>query len=430
MGKYLVIVFIFLPLLNINDLVINDNYEFNNIRIEYGKYNQDGYLSIYDLENEEYINETIYDDGFIEEFIYLAEVDNNLFIIVCKRSFYLGEEKKINDYQLLKYNCLGELLDSYIIDDNYINFYNHHNHIILEDESNNYSYLNKDFQEESELKLKTDFIGNYNVQYQGEAFINNKFINSINLTYPGIYNIDIIDGDYQFSYVITLEPDIIVEGDSSNYNYYGEIKVYSFGDLYINNQPYQSGKSINQVGQYSLVVKGVNEYIKEFSFSIYPEIYYNNGIDSFILDNNKVINYPIRIYASIEQLYINNELYNNELINQPGIYTLGYEQNGISENIDFSIYPRVEGISNNKKYDKLEIYIFGKAYINDEEYSGKVSLNQPGNYTLKTYFDNQLYESYEFEIVSNNDNFNITSYIKYAFIILLAIGGLIFFWKK
>lgn len=429
MGKILLVLLTIFFIYNLDELVINDNYEFNSLRIEYGSYQDDGYLSIYDLERDEYVNEVIYDDGFLEENIYLAEVSKNSFIVVCKRNYLLGENLKLHDYILLKYNLMGELLASETISKNYTNFYNHHQTLVLEKDGK-YSYLNEAFEIVNELDLKTDFLGNYCAQHQGDAFINGEYINELKLTYPGYYEIEIIDDNYTFIYSIVLKPDIIIEGDLVNNNYYGEIKIFSFGELYLNEELYQSGKAIKAPGRYKLEVKGENNYVKVLEFCIYPYIYYYNGIDSFIFDEDKVINKPIRIYSSVEQLYINNEVYNNEIINQPGRYNLNYQQNGIEENIEFIIYPRIEGVKDNNKYNNINIFIFGEAYINDELYSGKVNFNQPGKYIIKLYFENEVYKTINFEIISNSFTIDKVKYIKYGFVLLLSLGGVIFFWKK
>ncbi|MCF7924232.1 MAG: hypothetical protein K9L64_03890, partial [Candidatus Izimaplasma sp.] len=270
----------------------------------------------------------------------------------------------------------------------------------------------------------------YKEQFQGEAYINGVFAEEINIVYPGVYNIEIRDNDYSHQYSIIVEPDIVINGDMINNNYYGEIQIYSFGELYLNGEFHTSGVTISEAGEYILEIHGVNDYVESITLLLYPYIYYNNGKDNFILKEDSNIDYPIRLFAKTIDLYVNGEIYNNELINKPGSYQLYYNLNNLEENIEFNIYPRIEGIKNNEVYSSVDFYVFGEAIINGEEYQGLVSINDPGEYHLELYFNTDIYQTIDFEIQKFSSKPNISNYIKYGFIGILGIGVMIFFWKK
>lgn len=415
-------------------------FEYNDYSIEYGSATNDteidGYLKIYDSTGL-LINESAFDDNGIEIFKYLALTSETSFIIVCD-IYYPSDGYTLPVYRetvLLKYDFSGNLLTKEYLNYKPINYFNHNYCLILKT-SNSEIIYNNELKIIDNLNINNEFIATFSYQFQGQALINGVDVEKIDLSYPGIYFIEINDGDYNFSFTITLHPDYMINGIRYEEGYLGTVKVFSFGELYINGDEYLIGSSLTEVGNYTLIIKGENDYHKEVNFVILPDVVYNDGTDQEQLMEDSEFMTPIRIFSNSQAMFLNDEIYSSDLIDLPGVYTLTLIGiNNYQEEISFTIIPSVSGIENNETYQETQIDIFGKAYLNGEEVTGEVIISENGDYKLELILDGEVYRTYNFrieiiaEVEETNEN-QFEEYYKYIFLIILVVGLALILRKK
>ena len=415
-------------------------FEYNDYSIEYGSVTNnteiDGYLKIYDSTGL-LINESTFDDNGIEIFKYLALTSETSFIIVCD-IYYPSDGYTLPVYRetvLLKYDFSGNLLTKEYLNYKPINYYNQNYCLILKT-SNSEIIYNNELKIIDNLNIYNEFIATFSYQFQGQALINGVDVEEIDLSYPGIYFIEINDGDYNFSFTITLHPDYMINGIRYEEGYLGAVKVFSFGELYINGDEYLIGSSLTEVGNYTLIIKGENDYHKEVNFVILPDVVYNDGTDQEQLMEDSEFMTPIRIFSNSQAMFLNDEIYSSDLIDLPGVYTLTLIGiNNYQEEISFTIIPSVSGIENNEIYQETQIDIFGKAYLNGEEVTGEVIISENGDYKLELILDGEVYRTYNFrietidEVEETNEN-QFEEYYKYIFLIILVVGLALILRKK
>jgi hypothetical protein len=415
-----------------------DVYQFESVVVEYGNIvidnNSDGYVRFINYDGS-LLDEFIFDNNGYDVFRYLAIVNEDEFVIVCD-TYYSTDMFAMPEYRdsvLLKFDTSGVLVDRLYISKRARSFYNHNHNLILAYDKHQ-EIFDSSLNAKDNFEIPKEITGVFNYQYQGEAYINNNLFSEIEIKYPGNYKIEIIDGLYSFRFFITIHPDILVEANEYFSGYLGEVKYYSFGDLYLDNNKYLSGETITLVGNHHLLITGEGNYRKDLFFTILPDVVFNDGVIQKQLLAGQEFDSPIRIFSNAQTVFLNNEVYNSELIEKPGSYELELiGTNEFSINIDFYILPQIEGVNNNETYQEVEINIFGDAYINGEYISDYYYSNQSGKYKLELMLGEEIYETINFEIIDGeNESFNIdyNQYLPYAFMIISLIGGVLILRKK
>ena len=336
---------------------------------------------------------------------------------------------------MLKYDFSGNLLTKEYLNYKPINYYNHNYCLILKTNNSEIIY-NNELKVLDKLNINNEFIATFSYQFQGQALINGVYAEDIDLSYPGNYLIEINDGDYYYSFSIILHPDFMINGIRYQEGYLGAVTIFSFGELYINGDEYQIGSSLTEVGNYTLIIKGENDYHKEISFVILPDVVYNDGTNQEQLMEDSEFMTPIRIFSNSQSMFLNDEIYSSDLIDSPGVYTLTLIGiNNFQEEITFTIIPSVTGIEDNEIYQETQIDIFGKAYLNGEEVTGEVIIDKNGDYKLELILEDKVYQTYNFKIeiideVEETSENQFEEYYKYIFLIILVIGLALILRKK
>lgn len=425
----------------INEYKIINEYVFDAVIVEYGNVvyddDSDGYIKIFDIEDNVLLKEIKYDSKANDFFKYLAIVSEDSFLIVCD-SFYFNEPYTMPVYRdsiILKYNLEGELLDKEYLEFRPTEYYNHNNLLILKNSQNEVIY-NKELNKITQIEDEYNVIGKFEYQYQGIAYINDEMAESIDLDYPGNYNIQIVDMNYTFNFFVTVETDYKFLGQKYVGGYLGEVSFYSFGELYLDNELYNIGEPINEVGNHHILILGINDYRKEVDFVILPDISYNDGVaeGQLLIDAN--FSSPIRVYSNAQSMFLNDEFYNSDYINSVGSYTISfYGVNGYYLEIPFKIYPKITGLEDNMSYESVEFNVFGEALLNGVLVTGNISLINSGNYKLELLFEDEIYETFDFQILDNETvveeiEVDYSDYFKYVFLFVAVIGGMLFLRKK
>ncbi len=420
--------------------VLNGYYQNEEYYLEYGSIyyengNTNGFVRIKDSENLNLIKEIEYDGNNIEIFKYLAEIDDDSFLIVCEQYKRTGnyEIPSFKQTIILRYDFYGNLSEESIYYEKYIEYHNHNHYLVMIDESSKAIYLNSKGKPLDNPEINDEYYDEYIDQFQGKVSINGNNVDSININYPGIYSIEIKDGNYCFSYFITVIPTVYIIGEKYQDYYINEIKIIAEGIIYLNNEEYISNTIVDIPGNYNITIYGENGYTYSKDFTILPKISYFDGSNNFDFKDDLEINKPIKIYSNGTVILIDGDIYNSEYIGETGYHTLTiYGVNGYYVSLNFTIYPSVSGVEDGKTYDSVNLHIFGDAYLNDELITGDVFLTEPGEYKLNLMFEDDIYKSYLFNISINEEN-NVESKSLYStifFVLLISAGGYYIFRKK
>ncbi len=409
-----------------NSLNIMDTYHLGHAFIAYGSYMEDAYVMIGDVRSEEVYNEIIVDEGSIESFVYLAEVRHHEFILVLKK---YSEETDLYQYSLLLFNTYGEVLNRLDLIEQPIEFYNHHQTLILETKEG-YTYVKRDLILLNSLSLETDVTGAYQAQFQGKAYINHALVDDIKIDEPGIYEISIIDGSYEFQETITIHPLIEIYGDHYQAAYIGDVVIESKGKITMNGKAYESGQPITRPGTYEVYILGVNHYKHSFDFKILPLLYYFDGEDQFRLEDGMVFDFPIRLYSNTDVLNVNGDEYEGDLLTKTGDYFIELWVNDkIIDTINISLVSRVDGVENKGTYQEASLYAFGDVYLNGEKISGFHHVKDEGRYQITLKNQDENFEEIEFYIQAMTKE-EKPPLFPYGILIISLLGFIIFLFKK
>ncbi|MDT8336880.1 MAG: hypothetical protein RQ856_03520 [Candidatus Izemoplasmatales bacterium] len=417
-------------------------YEFENVFIEFGSLSSDnhidGYIKIYDKETNDLKDEIIYDTGGYDLFKYMAIVGEGEFVIVCD-TYYFNLDYKYPIYRnsiLLKYNTLGDLLLEKPIDFRPSNYYNHNNLLILINNNEEIIY-NQDLDILDNIEIANEVVGDFAYQFQGKAMVNGTEVEDILIYYPGIYEITIIDGEYNFSFNVTVHPDIKITGEDYPNGYLGSVIIYGLGELFLNNDRYEMGTEISQVGNYDLVIIGMNNYSSHLNFTILPDVVCNYGdYNQERLIEGQVFYEPIQIYSNAQSMFLNGGIYGSDLIDYPGLYSLTlYGVNSFEVTISFLLKPSVSGVEDGRTYNEVDLRLFGEALLNGKKISGSQLIDKDGEYLLELLLDDEVIQSIKFTIkrneTENSENIReFLSYLKYVFLFITLIGGVVILRKK
>lgn len=425
---------------NNDHIDINGEYTIENTRITYGSIyrdTQDGLMILSDVDSGVEIQRIYYDNGGQESFKYVADVGNSEFVVVCERypKVETYELPSFRDILLIKYDMNGKKMKYFPLVDNVASFHNHNEYLIVQDKTGDSIFIDNNLTVHETLTVDSLYTESYLGQYQGTAYVNGEITNKLEIDEPGIYEVNICDGDYQFTYFVTIEPVIIIDGKMFQDMYIGEVAVFSKGDIYLNNEIYHSGSYISKPGFYQLKIKGSGGYEYFDDFTILPSLTYFDGKQTVDFTNHLEVFQPIAIYSNAISLVLNGQVYNSDMIVEPGPYQLSvYGVNGMTYDVFFDIYPTVFGITNEGEYEKVSLSIFGEALLNGEIVTGNVNLEKAGTYHLDLMFGEEVFEQYDFSIKAEVESETVeTTFdfnMNYLFMGVIAIGGWIILRKK
>jgi hypothetical protein len=431
------IILLFLPSFYIS-YNLYDTLEINDFRVEAGMVNDhlstDGYLNIFSLSTNDLIKEVIFDSGENDNFRYLADVGEEYFLVVNEVYAHKNFEEGMLYHKtiILKYNFEGELVNTLVLAEKpqgYMNI----NKVLIIQLANKNLYIDSNLSLLNDMGIRDIYKGEFDVEYRGTMIINGEISELGSINYPGNYDIVIRDkyGEYEFSFLI--EADYKFTGEKQDGLYLGPVTIYSFGELYVNNEIYSPGTPIDTVGNNILVIKGLGSYEETIEFTIKSDITIFDGDNYIDLNNSFVCDYPIRIFSDALHMEIDNESYNSELIDSPGRYELKVFGIGDYEEIlNIEIWPKIEGLNDSTVYEELNLNIFGKARVNGKEISGNYHLEEAGDYKLELLFEEDVWKTYNFQILQQESKSSeiYIVFLKYVFLGLGALGLFLFLRKR
>ncbi len=227
------------------------------------------------------------------------------------------------------------------------------------------------------------------------------------ITYVGINGFEQI-------YNITIETDYTYQENET----YKEFSLENINaEVYLNYRLYEQGKTINEVGNYTVTILGNNNYRKEISFTIRPDlnVYHTgtyrefkiNDIGGELLLNNKAVSY-------------------NKTIDIIGNYTLLIKGvNGYTETIEFQVLHDYD-IFDNETLEKPTSLDFNvvNILVNGETVEKGYRLYKTGDYEITLLGNGGYSETYTLSYTNPHQDLYSTTLI--TSIVLSVITLVIF----
>ncbi len=408
------------------------SFQFSGNIFEYGYFqswtlrSKGGYYLIRNQETMEIVTYATYNENDIESFTYLGIVGSDRLLAVCEvwTLSHINPELQFKESVVLLFDFSGNLIANREYPQRFVAFHNHGFEMIVASESGAMHYFDQTLEIEALAKAPETAVGVFDYQFQGKALVNGNESTRIHLEYPGYYDVEIIDGDYCFSFSIVLHPEII--GIETGGIYDSAIAIRSEGTLLVNGSAYISGTIIDSPGNYLFTVLGANDYRIDIPFTIIALVY--NVHDGMWADE------PIRILTNGKRMELDNEPYNGELIEDAGQHVFRvYGEGDYVEEIGFGILPGYSGVSLNGIYDgAVEIRVNCYARLNNEEVDRHFVVDQPGEYVLVLYLDGNPHVTIGFKINAINESGQdkCGAYLIYLFGLVSLVGLVLLFKKK
>lgn len=298
------------------------------------------------------------------------------------------------------------------------------------------------------------YVDQLTLHFVGEGTLNDEaIIAGTLLNKIGNYTLKLIDGENTYTYNFKIEPDYsIFESEIiKNFEF-----TYSNAEVLLNNELYLSGTKMSEVGNYTLKVLGINGYINSIDFAIHPSVNVEDGIEyttsKFLIINGgkatlngksinvfsyvseignhtlvitgindyvKTINFSIApVFSGVtdfecyfesviptinhNNLKLNNEDYvSGSEISDPGIYKLEILGcNDYKKVINFIILPSDFDILPNQYFveEALISTCDASIKIDDIDYTSNTKITEYGKHDLKLIY-NGGYSTYSFYII-------------------------------
>lgn len=232
-------------------------------------------------------------------------------------------------------------------------------------------------------------------------------------------NILLIEGVNGYQQILNF----VIEEDQiglTNEGVYKEVTISNIENctVLLNNKVISSGIIIKDIGNHTLKIIGVNGYENEYKFTIMPESNIKNG-DEF----------TAYVYAHVPYatLYLNgNIIKHNDVITNIGknkLQIIGL--NGYIEEIEFTIYPKIDIADNGIYKEKVKIKkLDARMFINDIEIFEDTYVDKDGIHSITILGSNGYQETITFTYHNPNIGYtimfgSITLLVGIAYIILI-----------
>ncbi|MBU1144304.1 MAG: hypothetical protein KJ971_00420 [Firmicutes bacterium] len=387
-----------------------------------------GLLIVYNTttSTEEHI--VLYEMGYIESFE-LGIVFSNDSIGIINKNYgilYPYQTYRYRSTEILRFDLDGNLLEKVILYDEFSNYNIIENQFVLTTIFNEHICVNEQLEVNDLIPPNYNQIGEFRYLYEGVIVVNDAFVSEILIDTPGIYHIELRNLDFSFD--ISLEP--LIEGviDYSEYN--EDVIIHSLGELWLNNELYNSGDTISSPGNYQLEVKGVNGFTKQIHFSIHPQV--------LPVFEGYQESQSIRIYTNAVYVEINEKIYTGELLTVPGDYLLKlFGVENYEKQIHFEILPSLSGIEDGISYEEnVLIQVNGEAYINGEYILNSYFVDSPGEYEVILMYKEETYQMYHFSVFESQEDSieeeNVQPFNELQYLLggLILLGLFLIFRKK
>lgn len=239
------------------------------------------------------------------------------------------------------------------------------------------------------------YVDEITLHFVGDATLNGENIEAgTTINKVGNYYLVLTDGGNTYTYNFIIEPDYsIFESDIIE-----EVSFeYTNATVELNNEPYTSNTLINEVGNYVLVVYGVNGYVKTIEFSIDSYCNIKNG-EEFI-DSIEVI-------VSGGNIQLDGETYTGSII----VGEIGNHKiiitgiNGYEKTINFIINPTITGVEDYEYYfcEVTPTINSNNIKLNGDDYQSGEKINETGIYELVILGSNGYEKTINFIILPND----------------------------
>ena len=203
------------------------------------------------------------------------------------------------------------------------------------------------------------------------------------------------------TYNFTITPDLSIFNNSSIEEF--SLK-YVNAEVSLNEQPYDSETIINEIGQYKLIVKGVNDYTYTKEFEISPRCSVEDG-QEYELGTNLVVS-----GNGIQSITLNDQPYEssiNEVITKVGTYTLIVTgNNDYQKSITFYVSPKIGGIEDYGYYfDSVLPTIEGEyqeVFLDQNKYTVGTPITEYGVHIIKVTGENSYEKVINFIVLPNH----------------------------
>jgi len=391
----------------------------------------DALLIAYDWKTNTVLMNYVYDIGYDETFVYAGIFSDGSFGVIARNMkmdpvyHYL----RFESMEVLKFDLDGFYLGKVRFSTDFY-FYGNLDYCFYFYDDLNHVYAVNELLETEQMTSR-NFIsqGTFQMQMQGKVYINQQLMDSIDITEPGFYDIELMD--QSFYYLMHLELRPLIEGIADGDFREEPITINTHGECYLNGNPYLIGSEITRPGNYQLDIYGALNYHEQIHFTLLPTM---EGVSDGDVTKN-----AIRITSNATSMTLNGEAYQSEMITFPGIYELiTFGESFYSDTITFTILPSVTGVGNEMNYEEaIHIKVNGTAFLNGERMSSDTDIIESGSYQIVTMLNDlvveELYftvtipspiEEYEETIVANDD------VVKVFLGVLILIGLFLMIKKK
>ncbi len=233
----------------------------------------------------------------------------------------------------------------------------------------------------------------------------NYYTNNTQINVAGNYTL-LIKGvnDYskEISFIIHAQISNVEDGMTYNTQVTPNIKMAV--EIQLNGQSFTNNTRINIAGNYTLLIKGVNDYSREVTFTI--------NLVILNVENDATYNSSIAPNISFAKtMLLNGNQFSNNRIYEFGNHVLVITD--VHDNvtiIKFTILPTLSGIADGQSYKpgssslSPRIDYAQKLELNGEEFSSGGSVKNIGHYTLKAYGIGEYEREYTFTILPTISN--------------------------
>ena len=237
---------------------------------------------------------------------------------------------------------------------------------------------------------------NITLTLNGEAYSEER------ITLPGTHHLRIISPIGSYTRVYTFTIDLLTSDIEHNKIYSDWISpTFSGGMITLNGNDYQSGIRIESIGDFTLVVTGVNGFEETFVFTILPYLIDmplpNSVQSSFALDINAL--------HSLTQMTLNGIIYTESTpIVAIGHYDLLITFNGFPlVEHKFTIEPDDYLLSGSIIDTPFTLhYPHAEVLINDKTMTGAYRFDQQGTYVIEIKGVGEYYHTFTIEFINPN----------------------------
>ena len=203
------------------------------------------------------------------------------------------------------------------------------------------------------------------------------FTSGTTINQPGNHTI-VVTGvnGYQKTYAFTVN--LSDSGIANNGVYYQPVSyTFSGGNATLDGEPYVSGTKIDSLGEHAIIVGGSGTFQKTTNFKIPWIIDWDSG-------NTVFTNEFTPVFISNESTLDNVDFESGTKITEIGNHVLKLSGYGETKNYSFTIVPEIINVENGKTYKSSVTPIIsgGTLILDGEPFTSGTTINQPGSHVL------------------------------------------------